>query len=113
VSGFVLREASRGDAAAARKRLDAVAGLPILTTDTKTEALANALVAARVIPAEFPENALHVAAAAENGIEFLLTWNFSHLNNVFTKALIYSAVEARGFVCLEICTPEELFGDDL
>lgn len=46
------------------------------------------------------------------GIDYLLTWNFKHINNAETKALIAHVVEAEGWVCPIFCSPEELGGDD-
>ncbi len=45
---------------------------------------------------------------ARNGIEVLITWNFAHLNNPFTRRAIRRIVEEEGYVCPEICSPEEL-----
>jgi hypothetical protein len=44
-------------------------------------------------------------------MDFLLTWNFSHLNNVFAKARIRKAVEIEGYQCPEICSIDELLGE--
>ena len=70
--------------------------------------LAEKIIAGRGIPAEYPEDALHIAVAAVNGIEVLITWNFAHLNNPFTRRAIRRIVEEEGYVCPEICSPEEL-----
>ena len=60
------------------------------------------------IPEEYPEDAIHVAIAAVNGIDVLVTWNFSHLNNPFTRMLVRQVVENAGYQCPEICSPDEL-----
>jgi hypothetical protein len=52
-----------------------------------------------------------IAVASLNGMEFLLTWNFSHINNAFKKSRIIKAIEDHGLVPPEICSPEELVGD--
>ena len=46
-----------------------------------------------------------------NGMDFLLTWNFSHINNAFKKSKIIRTIEKQGFVPPEICSPEEFLGD--
>lgn len=48
------------------------------------------------------------AIAAAAGMDYLVTWNFKHINNAQTKAAITSAVEAHGFFCPMLCSPEEL-----
>lgn len=64
------------------------------------------------MPAECPEDALHIAVAAVNGIEVIITWNFAHLNNPFTRKKVRQIVEGEGFECPEICSPEELLEVD-
>jgi len=66
------------------------------------------IIASRGISEEYPEDALHVAVAAVNGIEVLVTWNFAHMNNPFTRAILRRTVETEGYQCPEICSPEEL-----
>jgi len=55
---------------------------------------------------------LHIAIAATQGVDYLLTWNFKHINNAETKALITRVVEASGLECPILCSPEELGGYD-
>ena len=38
--------------------------------------------------------------------------NFRHINNAETKVAIASLIESRGFVCPQLCSPEELGGTD-
>jgi len=45
-------------------------------------------------------------------MDFLLTWNFRHINNAEMKARIGAAVEAAGYECPVICSPEELGGEE-
>ncbi|MGQ0654994.1 MAG: hypothetical protein ACT4P4_22455, partial [Betaproteobacteria bacterium] len=56
-------------------------------------------------------DALHIAVASVHGMEFLLTWNFRHINNAATRTRIVAAVEAAGYECPVICSPEELGAD--
>ncbi|NNJ85096.1 MAG: hypothetical protein HKP13_09215 [Gammaproteobacteria bacterium] len=51
---------------------------------------------------------MHIGIAAANGIDFLLTWNFRHINNASTKAAIRHVIEGLGYQCPELCSPEEL-----
>ena len=53
-------------------------------------------------------HAAHVAVAAVNGIDFLLTWNLRHLANAALRGKIEQACRKAGFVPPIICTPEEL-----
>jgi len=45
-------------------------------------------------------------------MDFLLTWNCSHIANAEKAAPIREAVNALGYECPTICTPEELLGTD-
>jgi predicted nucleic acid-binding protein len=108
VSSLVIQEISRGDAAASEKRLQAVDNIPLLATSPEAQRLAEDLLAKGAVPANSEEDALHIAIAAAGGIEFLLTWNFRHINNAQTKAVITTVVESHGFACPILCSPEEL-----
>jgi predicted nucleic acid-binding protein len=108
VSALVFQEAGRGDADQAQIRLAAVAKFPMLEIDDEAQSLAEKIIAKKGIPTEYPEDALHVAVAAVNGMEIIITWNFAHLNNPFTRRKVREIVEAEGYGCPEICSPEEL-----
>ncbi len=62
------------------------------------------------IPVGSEEDALHIAIAVAQGSDYLLTWNFRHINNAETKSAIAEVIESRGFVCPQICSPDELGG---
>ena len=108
VSALVFEEAGRGDPDQAQMRLAAIAKFPMLDIDDEARSLAEKIIAKKGIPAEDPEDALHIAVAAVNGIEVIITWNFAHLNNPFTRKKVRNIVEAEGYSCPEICSPEEL-----
>ena len=107
ISVLVLEESGGGDPIEAEKRREALKGIPILGISDEAEALANALVAGP-IPDKYAEDALHIALATVNGMDFLLTWNFRHINNAIIKKQIIKIVEKQGYECPEICSPEEL-----
>jgi len=62
------------------------------------------------IPQKALDDALHVALASVNGIDFLLTWNCRHIDDAVMKPKIRGIVEERGLDCPEIATPIELMG---
>lgn len=111
ISALVMQEASRGDSVVAEKRLSVVSDIPILEITQEVQSLAQFLISEKAIPAESEEDALHIAVASINGMEFLLTWNFSHINNAFMKSKIVAVIEHQGCIPPEICSPEELLGD--
>ncbi len=111
VSELVFEEAAAGDPKAAKRRLDYISGMDSLHISDEAVMLAEALVGEGPIPSEYGEDALHIALCAVNGIDFLMTWNCRHLANAFHRHQIEAAVEARGYRCPVICTPEELMED--
>ncbi len=84
----------------------------MIQIDSQAEDLAREIIAGRGIPPEHPEDALHVALAAVGGVDFLVTWNFTHINNPFTRMMIRHIVENEGYVCPEIVSPDELLGEE-
>jgi hypothetical protein len=62
------------------------------------------------IPEVHSEDALHIALAVINGMDFLVTWNFHHINNARMKKEIIRIAEENGYECPVICSPEELEG---
>ena len=111
VSELVREEASGGDAEAARRRMAAIGDIPVLKADDAAVTLAERLILHGPIPQQSAADALHIAIAAVNGLDYLLTWNCSHLANAAHRQRIAALVEAAGYVCPVICTPEELMED--
>lgn len=108
LSALVYAEAARGDAMQAAKRLTAIQLFPMLDIDEDARRLAEKIIAGKGIPREYPEDALHIAVAAIHGIAAMVTWNFAHLSNPFTRMMVRQLVENEGYVCPEVCSPEEL-----
>ena len=110
VSVLVVEEAKAGGAEAAQSRLAAISGLPILEINDAAEQLSKRLMDEGAIPSSRTEDALHISLATVHGMDFLLTWNFRHINNAEMKARIRTAIETVGYECPVICSPEELGG---
>jgi predicted nucleic acid-binding protein len=108
ISALVYDESRKGNPEQAGVRLAAIESFPMLDIDDETRTLAEKIISNKGIPEEFPEDALHIAVAAVNGIEVILTWNIGHLNNPFTRKKVRQIVENQGYICPEICSPDEL-----
>ena len=108
ISALVYEEAGKGDSDQSRMRLKAIEPFPMLDIDEEVRALAGNIITGRGIAANYPEDALHIAVAAVNNIDVIITWNFAHLNNPFTRRAIRQIVEGEGYLCPEICSPDEL-----
>ena len=108
VSELVREESSGGDADASRRRMAAIENFPVLKTSDAALVLAERLVSHNLVSSESAADALHIAIATVNGIDYLLKWNCKHLANSTRWQGIESCVEAAGYACPVICTPEEL-----
>ena len=111
VSELVIAEASRGHEEAAQKRLALLDGIALLRISEDVVALAQALVDHHAIPEVANADAVHVAAAAVNGIHYLLTWNCKHIANAERFDAIATVCLENGYKPPIICTPDELAGD--
>lgn len=108
VSEAVLAEARRGDPAAAARRLQVADDLEVLAATVEAQSLASALLRSAALPKKAAIDAVHVAMAAVHGMDFLLTWNCTHIANAIMRPRIEAVCEADGFQAPVICTPEEL-----
>ena len=108
ISQVVVRESQAGDKQAAEERMKILAPLRTLEILQLDLDLAERLLEAGALPAKAAEDALHVAIAATNKLNYLLTWNLKHINNPATKPLIEKTIRESGYRPPVICTPDEL-----
>jgi hypothetical protein len=111
-SELAIEEASRGDETAAQRRLIYLERLSLLNVTDSAIALAQRLLEAGAMPPQAFGDALHVALAVVHRMDYLLTWNCRHIDNAETKPAVRSVCMARGLSFPEICTPEELMGEN-
>jgi predicted nucleic acid-binding protein len=108
ISELVLFEAGRGDAEAASERLHLVEELPVLQITEEARALAERIFRATALPGKAASDAVHLALAAVNGIDFLATWNFTHIANAVVLKVVDRICRNEGYEPPIVCTPEEL-----
>jgi hypothetical protein len=108
VSQLVIDEASAGDATAAARRLEVLEGITLLEFGDDANALSKLLTRQLSLPARAESDAVHIAMAVVNGIDYLLTWNCTHIANAVLRPKIEVACRALGYRMPVICTPEEL-----
>ena len=111
VSTLVLQECDGGDKDAAADRRKALQDVPILETNETAGALASKLMLQVPLPEKATADALHIAIAAVNGMEFLVTWNCRHIANAVLRPRIEDICRAAGYEPPVICTPAELLGE--
>lgn len=108
ISQLVIDEASDGDASAAARRLEVLEGITLLEFGDDANALSKLLVRELSLPARAESDAVHIAMAVVNGIDYLLTWNCTHIANAALRPRIEVACRAFEYRMPVICTPEEL-----
>jgi len=112
VSSLALLECGSGDAEAAALRLAALDGVPVLALTPEAEALAEVLLREVPLPARAAADALHIALAAVHGVEYLATWNCTHIANATLRPRIEELCRRSGYEPPVICTPKELLGGE-
>jgi predicted nucleic acid-binding protein len=108
VSQIVIQEAGSGDDEAIQRRLEAIEDIAEIEVLPEAVVLAQALVSDRLVPERAAADALHIAIATVQGMDYLLTWNLKHIANAAIRNAIADACRQRGYEPPIICTPEEL-----
>lgn len=108
VSQVVLREASDGDQEAAARRVQAIEHFPVLRLTDEATTFARTLIKEGPLPDKAVLDALHIAIAVTSGMDYLLTWNCTHIANATMRNKIDAVCRSRGYEPPVICTPEEL-----
>lgn len=109
-SQLVWDECSRGDPEMAAARLTSLQDVRQLDITDGVGPLAATLVAVLRLPPKAAADATHVAVAAVHGVEYLLTWNCTHLANAALWRQIETVCQTAGLTPPQICTPYDLMG---
>lgn len=103
-----MEEAGRGNAAAAEHRMALLKDIPVLELGSDVHELAGELLRTTAVPAKATIDAIHIAVAAVNRVDYLLTWNCTHIANAAIRGKIEQTCRGVGLEAPIICTPEEL-----
>lgn len=107
-SEAVRNEAAMGDMQAAAQRLAVLDEMQLLEIPLDALDLANALVLATALPEKAQVDALHIAIAAFEKMDFVLTWNFKHIANAQSAVKVRQVCESFDLACPVLCSPLEL-----
>ena len=107
-SALVISEASTGNEDAARARLDALGKVSLLDATEEAVELTRKMLDLRAVPRKAADDAAHIAIAATNGVDYLVTWNFRHIANAAMRSWIEDVCRRSGYDPPVICTPNEL-----
>lgn len=114
VSALVLEEVSRAHESIRKKIARELEKSPLMVLEESPEsvALARSYVEARAIPAEYEDDARHIAIATVNDITVIVSWNFRHMVNVERKRRINSVNLREGFPLIDIVSPWEVSDEE-
>lgn len=110
-SQLVVTESKAGNPNMAERRLDALDQVNLLEVTQEATALAEDLIRRGPLPEKAAEDAIHIAVAVVNGLDYLISWNCKHIANAKMRDRIEYVCRAKGYEPVIICTPEELLED--
>ena len=104
----VIDEAGEGEEEMAGMRLALLNKTTQLEITDHVGSLATRLVASGLIPDKAASDAIHIAVASVHGMNYLVTWNFKHIANPFTRERLRTTIHEAGFQMPVMCSPDEL-----
>ncbi len=108
ISQFVLDEISRGDQEAVNKRIKVIERVPLLEVVEPIVNLGLEYFDAIGIPEKARTDAFHMAIAVYHGLDYLVTWNCTHITGGQVRGIVEKINDKHEFATPIICTPEEL-----
>ncbi|MBC8522178.1 MAG: type II toxin-antitoxin system VapC family toxin [Methanomicrobia archaeon] len=108
ISEVVIEEAGFGDPEAAKRRLEELKDFPHLELNDKVEKMAQVYMERLEIPEKSFRDAAHLAVACVHNVDYLVTWNCTHLANGEVIKKLMKINESFIIHTPIICTPEEL-----
>ena len=109
----VRAEISKGDRSAAAKRIQAMVGIPELEVTPEVQPLADSIVRLLRLPPKSEMDATHVAFAIVHRMDYLLTWNCTHLANASRQKTVFEYCTYHRLHTPVICTPELLTAPEI
>ena len=82
--------------------------IQVLEVNEEIDRLANVYVQEGIIPAKYGLDSAHIAAATVNNIDYVLSFNFQHINKLKTKEMTALVNLREGYKSIIICTPMEV-----
>ncbi len=107
-STFTIREISRGDATAASSRIESMKDIKRLTITPEIENIGLEIGIALHLPQKSFLDAYHLATCIFHAVDYLLTWNCTHLANPAIQKQIIDYCRFRDLHVPVLCTPEDL-----
>jgi len=105
---YVVDECHIGNARFAAERLQHLAQIPLLSLGDDIDRLAIEILSRAILPADALLDALHIACAAVNRVDYLLTWNCKHIANPMILPRVFRTLDDFGLPFPVICTPKDM-----
>ena len=112
VSQVVIKEYGAGDPDAAKRRLEFLRPFPLLDISDEVESLAAKRIVDVPLPPKAQADALHIAVAAVNEMNYLVTWNCTHIANATLRSKIKKVCRSQGYEPPVVCTPQEMLEEE-
>jgi hypothetical protein len=109
ISDAVMVELSSGEWPGKPEALSLVRDLPRLAVDEETIAVARRYIEERLVPGGLGGDAVHLATACVNEMDFLLSWNIRHLANPNKQDHLTVINRRLGLLTPIIVTPDMLW----
>jgi hypothetical protein len=86
--------------------------IDVLPSDAESTRLGALYIAKGIIPEKYDDDALHIAAATVNGLDFVISYNYNHI--VKLKTIIGTGLINRreGYQQVSLSTPKEILDYD-
>jgi len=86
--------------------------ITVLPITDESNDLANRYVSEGIIPARFRLDGAHIAIASIHGLDYVLSYNFQHINRAKTKLLTGRVNSEIGYTTVLVCTAKEVLEDE-
>jgi predicted nucleic acid-binding protein len=109
ISELTLLEIERTPDSALRSKMrKSIAVFNILPIDDRIEDIVKQYIHYDAIPQSYREDAYHIAVAAINEMDYLLSWNYRHIVRRKTRDIVHMVNTLNNLKPIEILTPGEL-----
>ena len=109
-SSYTLDEIGKAPAEKRDKMMGLLSkyNISVLTYHEEADSLANIYVSENVIPLKYRTDGLHIAIAAVNNMDMIISMNFQHIVKRKTKLATGSINSLNGYRAVEIFNPMEV-----
>jgi len=86
--------------------------MAVLSTTDESDQLADIYISEGVIPAKFWLDGAQIAISSIHGLDYVLSYNYQHINRAKTKLLTDRINNQKGYSSVLICTAKEVLEDE-